>query len=180
MQNKPNFEELAGGWNTHHSTIPSFQRSSPMPFVRNKPNSAWRESKGKCFMAKGLRGIRPAKDLGKTKPILGGAGWAGAREARAGDLVKTKPIGPREPAGRDTPLSSIPLFHHSDPMPFARNKANFRSSGGARPYKRRTPGCSDPRKRGTPNGCGRQCRTIMHPRLKQLLLWPGQVSKLTS
>ena len=56
----------------------SGDRRSLGPIVRNKPNSGWREDKGKCFMAKGLRGIRAAKDFGKTKPIPGGTGWDGA------------------------------------------------------------------------------------------------------
>ncbi len=38
VQNEPNFGELAGAWNTQHSTIPLFQHSSSMPIVRNKAN----------------------------------------------------------------------------------------------------------------------------------------------
>jgi len=39
MQNEPNFGELAGGWNTQHSTILSFHHFSPMPIVRSEANS---------------------------------------------------------------------------------------------------------------------------------------------
>ena len=77
--------------------------------VRNKPNSWWRESEGKCFMEKGLRGIEPAKELGKTKPIPGdarmgrvlGDGGRGVRPSplprpasgsSRGRLCKTNPI----------------------------------------------------------------------------------------
>jgi hypothetical protein len=38
LQNEPNFGELAGGWNTQHSTILSFHHSGPMPIVRNEAN----------------------------------------------------------------------------------------------------------------------------------------------
>jgi hypothetical protein len=37
-QNEPNLGDLADWWNTHHSTILSFQHSHPMPIVQNEPN----------------------------------------------------------------------------------------------------------------------------------------------
>ncbi len=40
VQNKPNSGGLAGGWNTHYSTIPSFHHSNPVPIVQNKANRA--------------------------------------------------------------------------------------------------------------------------------------------
>ncbi len=38
VQNKPNFGESAGGWNTHHSSILSAQHPKPMSMERNKAN----------------------------------------------------------------------------------------------------------------------------------------------
>jgi hypothetical protein len=66
VRNKPNFP--ADGM-PHHTGMPSFQGPRHRPFVRNKPNSEWRETEGKCFMEKGLRPIGWAQGLGKTKPI---------------------------------------------------------------------------------------------------------------
>jgi hypothetical protein len=63
------FRELAGGWNTHHSTIPSFHHSSPMPIVRNKANPGGAGWDG----ASGTRGAR-AKQTQFRRVRLGAGG----------------------------------------------------------------------------------------------------------
>ncbi len=80
------------------------------PIAPNKPNFGWRESEGKCFMGKGLRGIEPANELGKTKPIPGGA--------RMGRVLRD--------GGRDAPPSRLA------PLAFpgrCTNKANLPRMG---------------------------------------------------
>jgi len=54
---------------SYYYDMPSFQGSRRGLCAPNKPNLAWRESEGKCLMGKELRGIEPARERGKTKPI---------------------------------------------------------------------------------------------------------------
>ena len=73
----------------HHSTIPSFQRSSPMPIVRNEPNSRTGKAMAGANHAKQTQFHRSAGalegEMCKTNPISGEAGrWV-------------RPIVPNEP-----------------------------------------------------------------------------------
>ncbi len=53
----------------HHSIIPLFQRSNPMPIVQNKANSSDSQARFNCRSGKSLRDKMPVLCLRKTKPI---------------------------------------------------------------------------------------------------------------
>jgi hypothetical protein len=55
---------ISGRQDTQHSTIPAFQRSSPMPFVRNKANLVRASRNGR-----GRPGDPAGERLCETKPI---------------------------------------------------------------------------------------------------------------
>jgi hypothetical protein len=105
-QTKP----IPGGGVPHHSTIPPFQRSNPMPIVRNKANSCQSDTKSKSFVEKELCRIGQANGLGKTKPIGRGVS-SGKRE------VSSK----RSPAASPPGLSTSHFTLQTSIVP---NKAN--------------------------------------------------------
>jgi hypothetical protein len=63
-KNKPNFGELAGAWNPHYSTIPSFHHSNPISVVRNEAKLGWTGGYGKRRLSRAAwlgRGVKRAK-----------------------------------------------------------------------------------------------------------------------
>jgi hypothetical protein len=133
VRNEPNFRP------PRYPTIPIFQRSSPMPIVRNEPNSAQPRrgqvtGRGKmrnepnCSGRPGPGRTRCAKrsQFGVAFPVIRSQFAPRAQEwARAAGirnrLCKTNPIPGVPPV--ESPI--LPVFYHSNGMPIVRNEPNF-------------------------------------------------------
>ncbi len=87
VQNEPNFRRAAV---SHHSSIPLFQHSSPMPVVRNKANFRMRQNEVNYCCGKWLRELWGTWRSCKTKPISHRAGWDGASGNRANDAKRSQ------------------------------------------------------------------------------------------
>jgi hypothetical protein len=109
---------------SHHSNIPLFQHSSPMPIVQNEPNFAGRPEPRRAKCAKRTQFLDCGLWIADWGPTCGGTP---ARRPAASGL--RGPIVQNEPNLRRAEIpyhSYIPLFQHPNPVPVVQNEPNFR------------------------------------------------------
>jgi hypothetical protein len=119
-----------------YPTIPSFQRSSPMPIVRNEPNLRGAKNSDNCCSGQGLGEDYADEAPEKTKPIPGGTGRdkAGQAARAAGRTHRAKrtqfaDLGPGWSAARTLRLRKTnPIWESPAGArgPVVQNKANQR------------------------------------------------------
>ena len=88
VQNEPNFL-LAGRKGQGPATLP--KPTPPDQNVQNEANFLSADTRDKSFIGKELRRIGRTGDLGKTKPIRGGAAWVEVHGTRAVGCCTNKP-----------------------------------------------------------------------------------------